>query len=360
MTAEQDNAHWMKNWQAMSRQYWDHWQELARNVPGVTPQAAAQPWQEGLDRFARQFGGAGAQSDLGERVLAGAKGYLGLLQSMLAASGNPQPGAGVGAWTDALRAGMNLPGMDPSLMNNPLARALREIGGQGAKGFDQMMADFAPRVAALGEEAKELLGLPAFGFLREHQEHYQKAAQALVDYQEQSARYQALILKANQAGFERFEAKLAEREEPGRQIDSVRALYDLWVDAAEEAYAEIALSPEFREVYGAMVNAQMRVRAQVQQEVERVGAELGMPTRSELNTIGQRLHELRRELRRGGQDGALAAEVAALRREVAALKAAQGGGEPRKAAPRAAAAPKQGKSSSTEAARAPRARARKA
>ena len=43
-------------------------------------------------------------------------------------------------------------------------------------------------------------------------------------------------------------------------MTSARALFDLWIDAAEEAYAQVALSPEFREVYGAYVNAQMRLR----------------------------------------------------------------------------------------------------
>src|SRR4029078_4449988 len=85
----------------------------------------------------------------------------------------------------------------------------------------------------------------------------------------------------------------------GRQIDSVRALYDLWVDAAEEAYAEIALSEEFRQVYGDVGNSQMRVRSQLQQEVERIGVDLGMPTRTELNSVHKRLHDLRRELRNG-------------------------------------------------------------
>jgi polyhydroxyalkanoate synthesis regulator phasin len=146
----------------------------------------------------------------------------------------------------------------------------------------------------------------------------------LIDYQEQTNRYNTLILKASVRGFELFESKLAAREEPGRQIDSLRALYDLWVDAAEEAYSEIALSPEFREVYGALVNAQMRVRSQVQQEVERMAGDFGMPTRSELDSIGQRLHDLRREVRRNGSSDSseLASEVAELRREVAELKSA--------------------------------------
>jgi polyhydroxyalkanoate synthesis regulator phasin len=158
--------------------------------------------------------------------------------------------------------------------------------------------------------------------MREHQEHQQKSAVAFVEYQEQVARYNAQMLEAARRGFELFEGKLAEREQPGRQIDSLRALYDLWVDAAEEGYAEVALSREFQDVYGALTNAQMRMRSQIQQEIERVSVDLGMPTRSEINNIGERLQALRREVRgqRGGD--ALVEEIAALRSEVEELKAA--------------------------------------
>ena len=94
------------------------------------------------------------------------------------------------------------------------------------------------------------------------------------------------------------------------------------VDAAEEAYAEIALSDEFRRVYGDVVNAQMRVRSHVQAEVERIGTDLGMPTRTELNSVHKRLHEMRRAGKNGSDKrvAELEREVAALRGEVAALK----------------------------------------
>jgi hypothetical protein len=66
----------------------------------------------------------------------------------------------------------------------------------------------------------------------------------------------------------------------------------------------------------------MRLRAQMQQAVERLSVVLGMPTRSELNSIGERLQALRREVRaqRGGD--ALIDEIAGLRGELEALKAA--------------------------------------
>ena len=128
--------------------------------------------------------------------------------------------------------------------------------------------------------------------------------------------------KSSQRSFEILEDKLAERSEPGRQIDSMRGFYDLWVDSAEEAYAEIAMAEDFRKVYGDYVNAQMRVRGLMQQEIEHNTRELGMPTRTEINSVEKRLHELRRELRRSAEAGesAMAQELASLRAEVDALR----------------------------------------
>jgi hypothetical protein len=74
-------------------------------------------------------------------------------------------------------------------------------------------------------------------------------------------------------------------------------LFDLWIDAAEEAYAEVALSPEFRAASGARVNAQMRLRQAVQGEIERTSALFGMPTRSDLDAAFRKIADLERVLR---------------------------------------------------------------
>lgn len=140
-----------------------------------------------------------------------------------------------------------------------------------------------------------LLDTPAFGYTREQQAQQQALMRALLDHQQASARYQELLARAQAQGAERMQRKLVE---PGFQVDSVKAMYDLWVDAVEEAYAEIALSDEFREAYAAQGNTQIRVRQLQQQQVEQWCREIGLPTQSEVATLGQRLQELRRELRR--------------------------------------------------------------
>ncbi|HEU4858136.1 MAG TPA: class III poly(R)-hydroxyalkanoic acid synthase subunit PhaE [Rhodanobacteraceae bacterium] len=328
-----DTTHALDDWQALSQQYWNAWTEATHNAFGAasaTTAAGKVPWHQGLEQWSRMFDAGkaqGAQNEVVERLLAGARSYFALLQSLAekGAKGETDPQA----WSDAVRQSFNFPGADVALLDNPLARALRELAGQGAKGFEQMMENLKPAMT----EARALLDLPAFGYAREHQEHYQQMAKAWLDYQHETNRYNALIARASRRAFEVFEDKLAERGEPGRQVDSVRGLYDLWVDAAEDAYAEVALSPEFREVYGALVNAQMRVRRNVQREVERVATDLGMPTRTEIDSMGKRLHALHRDAKNHAEVlPELMVEVATLRAEVERLKT---GGAPKKPARKA-------------------------
>jgi polyhydroxyalkanoate synthase subunit PhaE len=321
MSEKKSPQDWMNDWQAMQKQYWNAWSDTTRQTMGQPPPPST-PWHEGPELWSRMFGDSGKQSDTVERMLGGAKHYMALMQSMLAAAG----GKGLGsdpthAWSEAMRNGFNMPGVDASMFNNPMAGMLQGIRGEGARGFDQLSQSFAPFLAQAKQESLSWLQAPAFGLGREHQEHYQKMLVAFGEYQEAMKQYNALIMKSSARSFEIFESKLAERSEPGRQIDSLRGLYDVWVDAAEEAYAEIALSDEFRKVYGNVVNTQMRVRSQIQAEVERIGTDLGMPTRTELNSVHKRLHDLRREFRDAGGAGA-AAEIEALRAEVEQLKRA--------------------------------------
>jgi class III poly(R)-hydroxyalkanoic acid synthase PhaE subunit len=317
---------WAGDWQALQRQYWTAWSDLARQQ-GTEARDPSTPWHEGLEQWSRMFASAGKQTEAAERLMSSAKDYLNLMQSMLAfASGKDMGALNPQSWLDGLRNSFNVPGIDAALFNNPLAKALRDISGQGVRSFEQLATGAVPMLDQLQQEGRSWLQAPAFGYAREHQEHYQKMALAFVDFQEAVKQYNALILKSSQRSFEILEGKLAERSEPGRQIDSIRALYDLWVDAAEEAYAEIALSDEFRKVYGEVVNSQMRVRSQLQQEVERIGVDLGMPTRTELNSVHKRLHDLRRELRasqetqrNAGNEGR-DAEIAAMRAEIEDLR----------------------------------------
>lgn len=180
---------------------------------------------------------------------------------------------------------------------NPLHDALKQITAEGARGWDQLFEGARSAAQPAMAELLSTLKLPGFGSGRERQAQVGELIVAQVAQAEAVQTYQRVLQKASEAGMQRFEDKLAEHSEPGRQIGSMRALYDLWIDAAEEAYAQIALSPEFREVYAKLVNTQMRAKQLQQKEIERLAREVGMPTRSELDGVLRRIHDLQRDLR---------------------------------------------------------------
>ena len=132
--------------------------------------------------------------------------------------------------------------------------------------------------------------------------------------------YSLLILLRNMlAGIEKL---------PQAALESARALFDLWIEAAEEAWAELAFTDEYRKAYGEMTNAMMRVRLGLQGEVERMSALLGMPGRTEVDALARKVAELERaqyQARRAASQAAAAGKATsapATRKPVVAADAA--------------------------------------
>lgn len=279
---------WLPDWQAMQKQFFNAWTDAARK--GAAPDF---PVHEGFDAWLKLFGQRDSNNEVLDRVIGSGKQFADFMQGVIGQLATVKPDmAGPGKFREAMEQAFGA--MSPK--SNPVVDALRSVVGEGARGFEQLMGDFTKAAQPFEGELRGLLSLPAFGYSREGQEQRQALARAMLAYNEANARYHELMMKAARLGLDRFESKLGERSEPGRELTSMRALFDLYIDAAEEGYAEVAMSPEFREAYGELVNAQMRVRQQVQQEIERSTAALGMPVRSEMDSVHKRMHEMRRRI----------------------------------------------------------------
>ncbi|HEV8695548.1 MAG TPA: class III poly(R)-hydroxyalkanoic acid synthase subunit PhaE [Lysobacter sp.] len=282
------------DFEQLARQYWNAWGNSMR--AGATPAQPSVPgWNEALGWWSQLAKGTGTGNKQGvddavDRFNSQARHWFGQMQQLAAqfAGKNASASDVAAAWQRSLGASGT----------NPFADLFKSMQGPGQHGVEQWMEQMAPLLQSMQRDGRSWLGLPAFGFAREHQERWQELAQAQLDFQEKSNAYNALMAEATQQAFRRFEDKLAERSEPGRQIASARALFDLWIDAAEDAYAEIALSPRFRQTYGDFINAQMRVRAGVQSEIEQYCSMLGVPTRTEIDAAHRKIVQLERELRR--------------------------------------------------------------
>jgi polyhydroxyalkanoate synthesis regulator phasin len=310
------DADFLRDFHALAQQSWDAWLRQ-QSAPGGASFSAAP--------------NSAAGNEVLDRTLAGLKGYFEWMQGMTA-------GAAGGHGTDWQQQVQQLFGG----VQQPFAQAFQHIDGAGA-GAGGGGANWHSWLQGMPFSDAVASGpVPAFGQDREQQMQRQAMAAAMLESMQASARYQALIQRANTQGVQKLQDKLAEHAEPGRQIESLKALYDLWVDAAEEAYAEIALTDEFREVYGAMVNSQMRLRHLQQRQTEQLCQQWGVPTRSEISSLGERLQQVRREVRafHAQTPADHSKEIADLRREMAELRRKFAGTGARSASTRQPAAKK--------------------
>lgn len=309
----------LKDYQAFAQQSWDAWMRYLQQPGASTP-------------FGAPFA-ATPHDDLLTRSLASLKAYGSWLQQAAAGAGAAGGFGQMGNWQQPAS-------MQPFLaaFNQPFAQTVAGIDSASAFGLEHQWQSWLQAMQRAGMNGMgnmggmgAMPGLPAFGLTREMQLDQQALAGAINEYMQISARYQALLQQVNTKGIARLQEMLGQRMEPGKQPDSMKALYDLWVDAMEEAYAQMALSDEYRDVFGAMVNAQMQVRKLQQQQTEQMCRELGIPTRSEVHSLGQRVQQLRRDMQARKQQEShadtadidtLQAEIAELKRELAASKAA--------------------------------------
>jgi len=331
-----------QQFEQLSRQYWTAWGEALRGAAPGAGQPGVQAWQEAIDWWTRQaHGGRSGINEALDRFNTQARDWFAHMQQVAAqfAGRDHTPADIAHAWKQALGA----------VGANPFPEMLRAMRGKGLAGLDQWMEDASPWLQAVRGEGMAWLRTPAFGAGREHQERLQQLAAAAVQLEQANSAYNTLLLKASERAFALFEDRLGGHAEPGRQIESARALFDLWVDAAEEAYAEIALSPEFRHAYGELVNAQMRLRAALQRQVEQLCTALGMPTRTEVDAAHRKIVDLERALRRlrdrveGGPQPAGATADGAASRPTRARAAGSDAARSRPAAKSAAVAKKPGK-----------------
>ena len=281
-----DNA----DFEASMRGYWDAWSQ-AMQGPGAAA-GSDFPWRESIAQWTRLVSTdtpAEVQA-LGARFQHQAGDWLGMMQQVAARFAGKDTSAAevAGAWREAVQAGQG---------DDLLQWMLGAARGGNALNDQPWLREFA-KAAQSGFGGGDWLNAPAFGPAREHQARWQALLKIQQEYQARAEAYVDTIRSVLDDAFKRFEAKLAEHEVPGSQLTSARAMFDLWIDAAEEAYAKVALSEDFQRIYGELANAQMRLRAASQSELERACDAMGVPTRTEMDAAHRRIAELERQVRR--------------------------------------------------------------
>ncbi len=156
--------------------------------------------------------------------------------------------------------------------------------------------------------------IPGIGSTRESQEQIQEGIRLMGEYQEVSHDFNMVMSKVGVEAMEVMRLMIIEMAERGEKINSLREMYDLWVECNEKAYADYVTTDEYSELYGRLSNALMAVKQHYGKLMDKVLAKLNLPTRRGRDTILKRLQEMKRNQSKS------VVKIAALEEELQALR----------------------------------------
>ncbi|MBF0260593.1 MAG: class III poly(R)-hydroxyalkanoic acid synthase subunit PhaE [Magnetococcales bacterium] len=317
---------WMAGWQNLQRKMWEDWSEVTQSswsnswqqdnpmnffkdgmsgwqkmfaMPQATPEVMAmrhamgsmeefmrmgrevfkmfqnmseganltQDWTAQLDKSIQQ---AKAMFSQGQDSFQGAMGQWGKLDGMNAMMGNPMMNNPMKAWSDFLNT-------NPIFANDTMRGML--AGGQASE-----------------EAMMRFLSVPGVGFNRERQEKMQEGMRLILEYRKTFEEFQKLMNETSKKALDKLHKKLLEMGAEGKPLQSMRDLYVLWVDCNEEANAATVTTKEYNEINSRMMNALMRVRRNMAENMDSAMGSMNLPTRRELDSAHRQIASLRRRL----------------------------------------------------------------
>lgn len=238
-------------------------------------------------------------------------------------------GAGVSGFPqNALLRGVGASWGLPMDMWLRLTSSLSALPGAATLGLKAGGMSQPHAVGPLGME--QFLAIPPLGYTREWQEQGQQVARDWLAYQRAQGAYLGILTRIAGRTGELVTQRLAARVTEAKPIQGLREAYDLFVDCAEDAYAEVVTAADFGKVSAELMNAAMALKRHAQAAMEEVANAANLPTRRELNTVHRKGQVLQRQLAALQDDlpsrsavpaAADRTELDALRREVEALRA---------------------------------------
>jgi class III poly(R)-hydroxyalkanoic acid synthase PhaE subunit len=313
-----------QDWLALQRKYWDNWSEMSRKAMGGDGAAKfTTPWEGALDHWWQALSPAApdASKAFMEKMMEQGKTFFRMAETFSSRGDEGNATNGLTFWTKAIED-----------MQKRFTGSLDDSGNATQRmmsfwelpldNWQRMMSSMSPMP---GDVLRNIphdqfkgnldraLSAPGLGYTREEQGQYQELMRRTVDYQAALQEYTSFYSRLGMKSVERMGGYLQEIIDSGKSIDSARALYDNWVSCCESVYADEVATPEYAQIHGRLINAQMAMKKRMSIMVDEQLGAMNMPSRSEMRTVQDRLQETRRENKQ------LRNRLHALEKQVAAL-----------------------------------------
>jgi class III poly(R)-hydroxyalkanoic acid synthase PhaE subunit len=307
---------WAAQWFNAQQQFVDSWSDMAKSgVPGNNNQSDL--WAQSFDLW-RKASGAQVQPDFQQamnKCMDMGKGYFAMAEQITKNMGaGAAPAEAINQWMDQLKQSLQqsggMPGFNGGGANDfmkqwfnptsswqqmaagmmPMNQGAWQIPGMNMAGMNTPSFNLGEMIDPLGT----MLEAPGVGYFREPQAKQQKGLQLALEYNQANQAFNQAFLKVATESIQGFQARIL-KIDADTTPKSLRELYDLWVEISEEHYAEFAMSEEYQELYGDMVNRLMIMKKHYSEIADDTLRAMNLPNTREVDTMQERLQQVRRD-----------------------------------------------------------------
>lgn len=301
---------WSDEWLKAQKKFTESWSDMAQ---AKSPSQSSEPgdlWANGLDMWRKTYASPSGDADqLIGKCMDTSKAYFSMAEQIgkqISSGGKPQDV--VQQWIEQIKSTLQQQATHWAPMQHQAGHDFMSQWMGPSANWQKMVTAIMPiempgsNSGAYGigkefDQTSQMLSMPGVGFFRESQEKQQHGAKLALDYFQANEKFNTSIMQVSIESLQAFQQKLSALfENDGESTpSSLRAIYDLWVDISEAHYAEFAMSDEYPSLYGDMVNKLMALKQHYNRQFDESLESLNLPSRKELDTVHQRLQQVRRE-----------------------------------------------------------------
>jgi class III poly(R)-hydroxyalkanoic acid synthase PhaE subunit len=168
-----------------------------------------------------------------------------------------------------------------------------------AQGFQSLlqscMAQATQQTGAAAQQDNPFLNMVQtlpLGYAREQQLAWQAYLKAQAEYQHCATHLMQQFATVFTRSLEQVPHVVEQRSRADKPVQSMRELYDVWIECGEQCFASIAMGEQFLAVQANHSNALSRLRIAEHALLEDWLKQRDLPTRSELNSVHQKLRSM--------------------------------------------------------------------
>ncbi|MGD9251930.1 MAG: poly(R)-hydroxyalkanoic acid synthase subunit PhaE, partial [Desulfobacterales bacterium] len=169
------------------------------------------------------------------------------------------------------------------------------IDAQTISHFDENL--FQTWTEMYEKEFRRFLQIPKLGLAREYQERISASVDAYNRFQVTLNEFLRVLAVPVSRSLVVLQEQVAELAEKGELPEDGRVYYDMWIKVLEGHYMTLFQTPEYTDILGKTLNSLTAYKHARNAVIEDVIEDLPIPTRSEIDSLYEEVHRLKRRLR---------------------------------------------------------------